>query len=527
MKSDHPSLRSRLGSIPRRTAAGLVAGLAVLSTVVAAIGWGAASARDDDLTGRPVSQEHLTTIQAAARSCPTLTPARLAGQLMAESGLDGRASRTASGGQGIAGLDAAAWKSWAPWPGAERSDPAANILALAHLMCDLNGQVRLANIPGEQWRLSLAAFHTGLDEVREAKGVPADAVEYVDQASGYAAYYAKLTAFGGDGQVRPSSGIQQPKAVPGGYTALVVRAGSVCPEVTPPLVAAQLMALSGFDANLLGPEGQRGIAQFRSEVWQAYGPTDASAWDPQAAIPAVGTALCALHRELSGLEGDPSLLALAAYRNGPAAVRQAGGDLDAGTQAFLRTVREHTDYYALDNRLRAAAPSSSPSPTPTPTLSPSPSLSPDDSSAAPPPTPAAPSSKPTAAPTRPAGTKQLVGKETGLCVTAGTSDGVRAVLRKCREEKSQWWDFRSDGSVRANGLCLDVAWGEKKDGTPVQVAVCSGNPAQKWEWTEYNGRTSLLNRATDRCLDVDGHGVGAPMMSWVCVFNPKQTFTRR
>ncbi|MEV6709753.1 transglycosylase SLT domain-containing protein, partial [Micromonospora wenchangensis] len=364
MKSDHPSVLARLGSIPRRTAAFVVAGLAVLSMVVAAVGWGAAEARDDDLTGRPVSKEHLTTIQSAARSCPTLTPARLAGQLMAESGLDGRADRTASGGQGIAGLDAAAWKAWAPWPGAERSDPAANILALAHLMCDLSGQVRLADVPGDTWRLSLAAFHTGLDEVRDAEGVPTDAVRYVDQASGYAAYYGKLTAFGGSGQPRPSTGVQQPKAVPGSYTALVVRAGSVCAEVTPPLVAAQLMALSGFDANLLGPEGQRGVAQFRPEVWQAYGPSDASAWDPQEAIPAAGTALCALHKELSGLEGDPSLLALAAYRNGPAAVRQAGGDLDAGTQAYLRTVREHTDYYALDNRLRPAPPSASPSPSP-------------------------------------------------------------------------------------------------------------------------------------------------------------------
>ncbi|WP_431923351.1 ricin-type beta-trefoil lectin domain protein [Micromonospora wenchangensis] len=526
MKSDHPSVLARLGSIPRRTAAFVVAGLAVLSMVVAAVGWGAAEARDDDLTGRPVSKEHLTTIQAAARSCPTLTPARLAGQLMAESGLDGRADRTASGGQGIAGLDAAAWKAWAPWPGAERSDPAANILALAHLMCDLSGQVRLADVPGDTWRLSLAAFHTGLDEVRDAKGVPTDAVRYVDQASGYAAYYGKLTAFGGSGQPRPSTGVQQPKAVPGSYTTLVVRAGSVCPEVTPPLVAAQLMALSGFDANLLGPEGQRGVAQFRPEVWQAYGPSDSSAWDPQAAIPAVGTALCALHKELSGLEGDPSLLALAAYRNGPAAVRQAGGDLDAGTQSYLRTVREHTDYYALDNRLRPTPPSASPSPSPTATPPASPSPSPQGSSAAPPPPPS-PSAKPAAAPTRPAGAKQLVGKETGLCVTAGTSDGVRAVLNKCREERSQWWDFRSDGSVRANGLCLDVAWGEKKDGTPVQVAVCSGNPAQKWEWIEQNGRTSLFNRETDRCLDVDGHGVGAPMMSWICVFNPKQTFSRR
>ncbi|MFJ6197321.1 ricin-type beta-trefoil lectin domain protein [Micromonospora sp. NPDC092111] len=526
MKPDRLSVRSRLSPISRRTAAGGLAGLAVLSMVVAAAGWGVATARDDDLTGRTVSAGQLTAIRAAARSCPTLTPARLAGQLMAESGLDGRTDRATSGGRGIAGLDDKAWKAWAPWPGAERSDPAANILALAHQMCDLSGQVRLAKVTGDEWRLSLAAFHTGLDQVREARGVPSDAVGYVDRASGYAAYYGKLVPFGGSGPDRPSDERQQPRAVPAGYVPLVVRAGSVCPQVPPAAVAGQVMALSGFDPNLLGPEGQRGIAQFLPEVWQAYGPTGVSVWDPLVAIPAVGTAMCAMHRELSGLEGDPYLLALAAYRNGPTAVRQTGGTLDARTETFLRTVRENTEFYALDGRLRAATPTTGPSvsPSPTPPVSPSPSAR---SSSAPPPPPVAdPPSKP-AAPTRPAGTKQLVGKETGLCVSAGGSDGVPATLRKCQEERSQWWDFRADGTVRANGLCLDVAWGEKQDGTPVQVARCSGNPAQKWEWIEYTGIRSLFNRETDRCLDVNGHGVGAPMMSWICVFNPKQTFTLR
>ncbi|GAB3806203.1 hypothetical protein GCM10027605_33820 [Micromonospora zhanjiangensis] len=49
-----------------------------------------------------------------------LTPARVAGQLMAESGLDNKSSRTASGGRGIAGLRDADWKKWAPWPDAKR-----------------------------------------------------------------------------------------------------------------------------------------------------------------------------------------------------------------------------------------------------------------------------------------------------------------------------------------------------------------------------------------------------------------------
>ncbi|QLQ36443.1 ricin-type beta-trefoil lectin domain protein [Micromonospora robiginosa] len=527
MTPDLPGIRSRLARIPRRVVAAIAAGLAVLFMVIASVSWGIATARDDKLTGRTVSAEHLTAIRAAARSCPTLTPARLAGQLMTESGLDGRVRKTTSGGRGFAGLDDAGWKSWAPWPDADRTDAAANILALAHQMCDLSGQLRLAGIPGDQWRLSLAAFHTGLDQVREAKGVPSGAVEYVDDVSRYAAYYGELTAFGGSGTTGGEPERRQPKAVPGGYVRLVVRAGSVCPEVPPAAVAAQLMALSGFDPNLLGDDGRRGIAQFLPEVWRAHGPAGASPWDPQVAVPAAGVALCALRRDLAGLDGDPGLLALAAYRNGPTALRQTGGELDDATQAYLRQVREFTDFYALDGRLRV--PSASPSPSP---ASPSPSPSPSAGSPLPRPS-VSPSTRPPAEPEKPAppkrpsGAKQLVGKETGLCATGGTGDGVRVVLRPCKEHKLHWWTFPSDGSVRVNGLCLDVAWGEKRDGAPVQTAFCSGNPAQKWEWIERDGRRSLFNRETDRCLDVDGHGPDAPLNAWTCVFNPKQTWSLR
>ncbi|MFI7081116.1 ricin-type beta-trefoil lectin domain protein [Micromonospora sp. NPDC049903] len=542
MEPVRPSARPRLGTFSRRAVAGGIAGLAALCAVAAAVGWGVASDRDEP-TGRPVSDEHLTAIQAAARSCPVLTPSRIAGQLMAESGMRSTATGTASGGEGIAGLDSEAWRSWAPWPNARRSDTTANVMALAHHMCDLSGHIRVSRVDGDAWRLSLAAYHTGLDDVRDSGGIPPSAVEYVDLVSGYSAYYDRLPAFGRSDESGPSPDRQPPKAVPADLVRLVVRAGTICPQVPPAAVAAQVMALSGFDPNLLGADGRRGIAQFLPEVWQEYGPTAASVWEPRVAIPALGATMCAMRTELAGIEGDPYLLALAAYRGGPASVRQTGGELDRTTQAFLRTVREHTEYYELDSRLAvkvrttSPAPSLSPSPTGSPSASGSPSPEPSDPSS-PDADPDSPSPRPSASPsrtrdetpvatppTRPSGAKQLVGMETGLCVTAGTSDGVRAKLERCRETQSQWWTFRSDGSVRANGLCLDVAWGERKDGTPVQVALCSGNPAQKWEWIESNGRRSLFNRDTDRCLDVEGHSAGAPMMSWICVFNPKQTFT--
>lgn len=525
--------------------AAVLAGLAVLSAVVATINWGVASARDDTVIGETVTEKQMTAIVAAARSCPVLTPARIAGQLMAESGLDNRARQTASGGRGIAGLDADDWKTWKPWPDARRSDISANILALAHQMCDFTGQLRLAGLSGDQWRLAVAAFHAGLPAVTKAKGVPADAVSYVDQVSGYAGYYDQLKQFGGRGAPAPvAPPPNDAKGIPAEYVPLVVAAGSFCDQVTPPMVAAQLMALSGLDANLLGPAGQRGIAQFRSDVWQAYGPERGSAWDPTAAIPALGTAMCQLVEELSSLDGDPYLLALAAHRNGPTAVRQAGGSVDPDTETHLRAVRALTDLYALDTRLarpvltEPVTPSetSSTEPTPEETETADPPAAGPEQPANPPATepkpapttakPKPPAEQPAAPkPVRPTGAKQIYHPRTGLCVSSGqTGDGTRLTLKTCAEEASQWWDFRKDGTIRSRGLCMDIAWAASEDGTAIQVAVCSGNKAQDWRLNDKGGIISGLN---GKSVGVDLGAKDKPLELWIYVGNAEQTWRQR
>ncbi|WP_232521192.1 ricin-type beta-trefoil lectin domain protein [Micromonospora phaseoli] len=541
MTTDLVPNKFTFGRTPRRVLAAVLAALAVLSAVLATINWSVASARDDTMVGDPVSQTQMTAITAAARSCPMLEPARIAGQLMAESGLNNRARQTASGGKGIAGLDDEDWKAWKPWPDARRADISASILALAHQMCDLSGQLRLAGINDDPWRLSVAAFHTDLSTVIEAEGVPAGAVEYVDQVSGYAGYYGKLKQFGGSGELTPTpQPANDAKGVPAEYVPLVVAAGSVCEQVTPPMIAAQLMALSGFDANLLGPAGQRGVAQFLSEVWQAYGPADGSAWDPAVAVPTVGVAMCALVSELSGLDGDPYLLALAAYHNGPTAVRQTAGKLDQPTERFLRAVKALTDLYVLDTRLgRPTAPAPAPTTTApepkksestaTPTTNPAPPTGgPKPTTAAPKPATAAP--KPTTAapkPVRPSGMKQIYHPRTGRCISSGkTGDGTRLLLKPCTEDPAQWWDFRTDGTIRARGLCMDIAWAGSTDGTAIQVAVCSGNPAQSWQFNDKGGIISKLNgKSVD--VDMTVKSADKPLELWIYVGNAEQTWRKR
>ncbi|MBQ1049924.1 ricin-type beta-trefoil lectin domain protein [Micromonospora sp. C51] len=540
MTTDLVPDKFKFGRMPRKVLAAVLAALAVLSAVLATINWSVASARDDTLVGDPVSQQQMTAIAAAAHSCPMLDPARIAGQLMAESGLNNRERQTTSGGRGIAGLDDEDWKTWKPWPDARRSDISASILALAHQMCDYSGQLRLAGINDDPWRLSVAAFHTGLSTVTEAKGVPAGAVEYVDRVSGYAGYYGKLRQFGGSGDPTPTAPpANDAKGVPAEYVPLVVAAGSVCEQVTPPMVAAQLMAVSGFDANLLGPTGQRGVAQFLPEVWQAYGPADGSAWDPAVAVPTVGVAMCGLVSELSGLDGDPYLLALAAYRNGPTAVRQTAGTLDQPTETFLRAVKALTDLYVLDTRLgrptpvppapTTTAPKPKESKSATATIKPtSPTGGPKPPASEPKPTTAAP--KPATAapkPVRPSGMKQIFHPRTGRCISSGkTGDGTRLLLKPCTEDPAQWWEFRKDGTIRARGLCMDIAWAGSTDGTAIQVAVCSGNAAQSWQ---FNSKGGIISKLNGKSVDVDMTVKNAdkPLELWIYVGNAEQTWRKR
>lgn len=85
-----------------------------------------------------------------------------------------------------------------PRPGAERSNPADNITALARQMCDLIGEVRSSQPGADPWRLALAAFQVGPAPVIAASGVPAGpATDYVNAVDQYTAWYERQPGFGG------------------------------------------------------------------------------------------------------------------------------------------------------------------------------------------------------------------------------------------------------------------------------------------------------------------------------------------
>jgi cell division septation protein DedD len=517
----------------RRVLLPLIAAVGALTVAVTAAGYGVASADDEQMVGKALSDHQVEAITEAATSCPILTPPRLAGQLMVESGLDDKAPQTASGGRGLAGLSDTIWQKWTPWRNAERMDPEANIVALAHRMCDLSGQVRSAGVNGDGWQLSLAAYRSGVAAVRRAGRVPDDATDYVHKADGYAAYYASLPYLGGgEPEAEPAKAPDvQAKPIPAEYVQPLVRAGSVCPEVSAAAVAGQIMTLSGFDPAKVGPRGERGVAQFRSDIWDRYAPRGAAPGDIRTAIPAVGTTMCAMVRELGGLPGDPYLSALWAYRSGTDMVRRSSGTPQAGTTAYLKQVAAYTDAYKLDTRLQAGTPAPAGKPT-----APAASKQPPGTPATGKETPKAeePTKKPettkTKKPAAPLPGVSFVQLGSGRCIDAGAgTDWTQLTEKTCTNSKAQRWDIRDDGTIRAlsTGLCMDVRLGDKGQGVVAQVSVCNGTSSQ--QWTIVNNMIRWL--VTDNCIDSVGDGTadGTALEMVQCqgVGHTQQTWKRR
>jgi cell wall-associated NlpC family hydrolase len=124
----------------------------------------------------------------------------------------------------------------------------------------------------------------------------------------------------------------RPGVVPAAYLGLVTTAGQTCPEITAPIIAAQLDTESEWNPNAVSPAGAQGIAQFMPGTWPSWGHDEnadgkADPFDPADAIPAEARFMCALVNwaKASGIPGNPVALALAAYNAGTGAVEKYQG----------------------------------------------------------------------------------------------------------------------------------------------------------------------------------------------------------
>ncbi len=520
------ALRGRAG----RVRTGVAVALVVVCGAVAAVEILPALAGPGEPTARPVPQEDLAPIVAAATSCPALTPARLAASLMAASGFDSTLV-TSTGATGIAALSTDDWTKWRPWPDAGRRDDRANIFALAHRTCDVVGQLRAARFPGDPWQAATAAGSVGLPTVLKAHQIPPGAQQHIDIVSGYAEWYASQSQLSRliatpatvtlDSSAQPTDALPVPDA----YRADVLAAGRACAAISPAGIAAQLMAASRFNPNLASPDGLQGIAQFRPEAWIRYRPSaTASPWNPHDAVPALGTAMCDLAGQLSGLNGgDPYILALAAFQWGNDTVRAAGGvPRVGGIRQLSDLAPRYVRHYSQDRQLDDGR---TPPPSPSST-SPGPAL-PSAPSAAAAPTPKAATFR---APPPPPAPRPIVNPRSGKCLAAPQDVNAKPLARwplvlwTCNGAVGQQWQPYPDGTMRAMGLCMDAQWNATEPFATVQIADCNGNPTQQFT---LNPANQIVHEST--CVDDFDFQTadGTRIILWPCTGAGNQNWSWR
>lgn len=131
------------------------------------------------------------------------------------------------------------------------------------------------------------------------------------------------------------------------------KAGSLCPQISPALLAADTKAESGFHA-VTSPKGAKGYTQFMDPTWAAYGKDDdgngiISQGDIGDAVMAQGRYFCEIARQVDGwiadgsVTGDALSLYIAGYNAGEYAIKNAGGmpsggDYTSETQPYVQKV---------------------------------------------------------------------------------------------------------------------------------------------------------------------------------------------
>ncbi|HWS36346.1 MAG TPA: RICIN domain-containing protein [Actinoplanes sp.] len=498
-----------------------------------ALSMGPAIANAEKITGEPVPEELLPTVVSAALSCPALTPARLAGQLMAESGFT-----TAGDGSKIAGISDSDWKSWKPSDQARRADPGDNIVALAHHTCQMVGVLRSAKFDGDLWQLAVAAQHGGLEGVLNAKGIPESEKSHVDKAAGYAAWYADSDQFAVK-RASPAAVAVAPADTPADLPAELVKsineAGRICPEVTPARVAAQLRAASNFNVNLRTDAGE-GIAQFSPKMWQTYAGKKKSVWDAKDAISTLGTAMCDLSNQFSAFTGaDPYALALGALQWGPDTIRQAGGLPETTLPQLSDAAGQFVALYQKDARLNggvgvpttpkpSASVSASASASPSVSAGPSPSKSADTPAS---PTPSKTTKKPQAAPKLYEEGKVYQirnGHASGIIEVPGADiasmpSGTRVQMYTSDGGKDQRWRIVAApeaGYVNIVNHFLPMSLAVKDSSKENHAALVvqttnRADPNQQWKLSSAgNGYLIITNRNSGKAIDLLGDDLKAP-----------------
>ncbi|MFC4508311.1 MULTISPECIES: ricin-type beta-trefoil lectin domain protein [Streptomyces] len=116
--------------------------------------------------------------------------------------------------------------------------------------------------------------------------------------------------------------------------------------------------------------------------------------------------------------------------------------------------------------------------------------------------------------------------DSGRCISGGAGkDGTPLQIWDCNGSAAEAWQFMSDGTVRAFGKCMDLAWASTSNGTSVQLANCNGGWAQQFK---LNSSHDLVNPHADKCVDVQDQdtGNGTRLQLWSCNGHDNQKWSK-
>lgn len=142
------------------------------------------------------------------------------------------------------------------------------------------------------------------------------------------------------------NGLLGPTVVPESLRPVIRDAAKRCPAVPEEVLAAQISAESGWDANAVSPAGAQGIAQFMPEVWEQYGVDGdddgtVDVWNPVDAIHSAAALNCINRRLVRDAAGNRLRNTLAAYNAGYNAVLKYDGVPPfPETQAYVERIIE-------------------------------------------------------------------------------------------------------------------------------------------------------------------------------------------
>ncbi|MBB4794816.1 RICIN domain-containing protein [Streptomyces nodosus] len=99
--------------------------------------------------------------------------------------------------------------------------------------------------------------------------------------------------------------------------------------------------------------------------------------------------------------------------------------------------------------------------------------------------------------------------------------GSALQLYPCNGSADQQWKFASDGTLRKNGRCLTTAGRSTLDGARVVMNTCDATDVMQWR---HSAGHDIVNVAADKCLDVAGAGTanGTPLQIAWCSGNAAQ-----